>query len=421
MGRMTNANRRFHAFDSLRGIMMLIGVYMHIACGYTNIPDTWWYAEKNTHWLFDFSILFFHVFRLPIFFVMAGFFAALLHERRGWRGLAGNRFKRLVLPLLLGMATIYPIMNALQRYTRVWSKPEPLQATLQFLLSGRYWRWVHPMHLWFLVVLFITTIVFMIGLAFWRRLPDGLQRRSNAGFRRAMASAWAPFLFSVPTIGTLLVMDYGLLDTPHSFLPQPRIILAYFVFLAFGWVLYRNLDLLDTLKRRAWTNLFLGIGAGILNFVLAMKQVEAMSTRHWPAFLGTAVTGALVVWLMLFGCAGVFLRYLDRDIRPMRYLSDSSYWVYLSHAPVVLWLQILVADLAAPPLVKAALVLAGSIPILYVSYHFLVRTTWVGLLLNSRRYPIGSNPGNLKHWPSIAVLDQFDRLDAVAELGRQSR
>lgn len=72
MGRMTNANRRFHAFDSLRGIMMLIGVCMHIACGYTNIPETWWYTEKNTHWLFDFSILFFHVFRLPIFFVMAG-------------------------------------------------------------------------------------------------------------------------------------------------------------------------------------------------------------------------------------------------------------------------------------------------------------------------------------------------------------
>lgn len=405
MGRMTNANRRFHAFDSLRGIMMLIGVFMHIACGYTSIPDTWWYTEKNTHWIFDFSILFFHVFRLPIFFVMAGFFAALLHERRGWRGLAENRFKRLVLPLLLGMATIYPIMNALQRYTRVWSKPEPLQAAIQFLLSGRYWKWVHPMHLWFLVVLFIITVVLMIGLPLWRRLPDSLQRRSNAGFRRALASSWAPFLFAVPTLATLLAMDYGILDTPHSFLPQTRVILAYLVFFSFGWILYRNLDLLDTLKRRAWTNLFLGIGAGILNFVLAMKQIEALSTRLWPAFLGTAVTGALVVWLMLFGCAGVFLRYLDRDSHPMRYLSDSSYWVYLSHAPVVLWLQILVAGLAVSPLVKSALVLAGSIPILYASYHFLVRPTWVGLLLNGRRHPIGSNPGNLKHRSPIAVLD----------------
>ena len=83
--------------------------------------------------------------------------------------------------------------------------------------------------------------------------------------------------------------------------------------------------------------------------------------------------------------------------------------------------EILVAGLAVSPLVKAALVLAGSVPILYASYHFLVRTTWVGLLLNGRRYPINSNPVNLKHRPPIAVPNQFDRLDAVAELGRQSR
>ena len=35
----------------------------------------------------------------------AGFFAGLLHEKYGWRGLAVNRFKRLVLPLLFGMGS----------------------------------------------------------------------------------------------------------------------------------------------------------------------------------------------------------------------------------------------------------------------------------------------------------------------------
>ncbi|MDP3001190.1 MAG: acyltransferase family protein [Bryobacterales bacterium] len=237
--------------------------------------------------------------------------------------MAENHLKRLLLPLLLSMATIYPIMNALQRYTRVWSKPEPLQAAIQYLLSGRYWMWVHPMHLWFLVVLFITTVVCLIGLALWRRLPDGLQRRSNAGFRRSLASAWAPALFAVPTLGTLWAMDYGLLDTPHSFLPQARILLAYLVFFSFGWMLYRNLDLLDTLKHSAWTNLFLGIGAGILNFALAVKQVETMSTRHWPAFLGTAVTGALAVWLI----NALSIRFILLDLlvsRPGRALAPDS-------------------------------------------------------------------------------------------------
>ncbi|MBI4876519.1 MAG: acyltransferase family protein [Acidobacteria bacterium] len=368
--------------------MMMLGVLIHTACGYTHIPDTWWYTEQTGHWFFDFTILFLHIFRLPVFFVMSGFFAALLFQRRGWRWFLENRAKRLLLPLLLGMLTLYPMMNALQGYTRVWSKPDPLQRSIQFLLSGRYWRWVHPMHLWFLCVLIIIIIVFLAFLPPWQGLPGAARKRVNDSFRWSLSSSWAPYLWALPTLATLLTMSVGLLDTPHTFLPAPRIVLAYLVFFGFGWGIYENVDLLDRFKNRAWTNLGLASALGMLNFLLAMKQLQVMPARHWIGFYGTAITGALVVWLMLFGCAGLFLRYLDGGSFSMRYLSDSAYWVYLFHAPVVLWLQILVAGLAVSPLIKAALVLAGSIPILFASYHFLVRPTLIGVLLNGRRYPI---------------------------------
>ena len=51
------------------------------------------------------EILFIHIFRMPIFFVMAGFFAAMLYLRRGPGGLAQNRATRIVVPFATSFTT----------------------------------------------------------------------------------------------------------------------------------------------------------------------------------------------------------------------------------------------------------------------------------------------------------------------------
>jgi hypothetical protein len=37
--------------------------------------------------------------------------------------------------------------------------------------------------------------------------------------------------------------------------------------------------------------------------------------------------------------------------------------------------------------VKLAICVGGSMPILLVTYHYLVRFTWIGAILNGRRHP----------------------------------
>ena len=53
-------------------------------------------------------VAFIHGFRMPLFFVLSGFFTAMLWQRRGARGLAKHRAKRILLPLGLGCLTIVP-------------------------------------------------------------------------------------------------------------------------------------------------------------------------------------------------------------------------------------------------------------------------------------------------------------------------
>jgi glucans biosynthesis protein C len=101
---------------------------------------------------------------------------------------------------------------------------------------------------------------------------------------------------------------------------------------------------------------------------------------------------AVVTWSLILGLTGLFLRYLDRPVPWVRYLSDSSYYLYLAHMPVLLVVQLVLARFALPASVKMWIALGCAVPILLVTYHFLVRPTWVGMILNGRRYPGHEKP-----------------------------
>jgi hypothetical protein len=56
--------------------------------------------------------------------------------------------------------------------------------------------------------------------------------------------------------------------------------------------------------------------------------------------------------------------------------------------PVLVVLQVAAAETSLPPALKALVVFAASLAILLGSYHVLVRFTWVGAILNGRKYSI---------------------------------
>src|SRR5262245_18499155 len=101
MARPSHQLPRLHALDGLRGTMMLLGVVFHSGTGYTVTPlkNAWPYKDGSTSLFFDVLCFFIHVFRMPTFFVMAGFFAALLYHRDGPIKFLLQRTKRILLPL----------------------------------------------------------------------------------------------------------------------------------------------------------------------------------------------------------------------------------------------------------------------------------------------------------------------------------
>jgi hypothetical protein len=69
----------------------------------------------------------------------------------------------------------------------------------------------------------------------------------------------------------------------------------------------------------------------------------------------------------------------------MRYLAESSFWVYLIHVPVVALSQALLLPLSWPIAVKFLLIAAVAIALSLLSYEYIVRRSLIGEIINGAR------------------------------------
>ncbi len=88
---------------------------------------------------------------------------------------------------------------------------------------------------------------------------------------------------------------------------------------------------------------------------------------------------------MTFGLMGLFRRVCGVESPTMRYLSDSAYWLYLAHLPLIIAVQYVVRDWPIPALAKFLLIVVVVTSFLLWTYQVMVRYTALGRFLNGPR------------------------------------
>ncbi|MEO1530192.1 MAG: acyltransferase family protein, partial [Planctomycetota bacterium] len=101
---------RRHDLDALRAVAMLLGIVLHAALSFAPIP--WMVSDSQQNGLFEILFACIHGFRMPLFFLLSGFFTAMLWRKRGLGSLICQRAKRIALPLFVCCLTILPLMWA---------------------------------------------------------------------------------------------------------------------------------------------------------------------------------------------------------------------------------------------------------------------------------------------------------------------
>lgn len=372
------APARLHALDNLRALMMWLGIVLHVSVIHMVQPPLVPWRDGERTMAADLLVAFIHAFRMPVFFILAGFFVALLLQSRGPAGLAAHRLRRLGLPFALFWPLLFVASGALalvfmHRMARgTWGLDATLMPRGPTIPDGP-----STMHLWFLWQLLWLSLA-TAAIARW---SPAAVRGVIAGAARLLQAlgrhGWGFAVLAAPLAVIGASYPNGFLTPDGSFLPAWAEWVHNGLFFAFGLALYHQQWELFTLYRRRWPAHAV---AGFMAFFVAGALLENQAAPGWIALAYNACT-----WLWCYALLGLGARYLAVRRRPLAYLAESAYWVYLIHLPLTILFGALLFGLPWPALVKMGINIAATTAVCLASYHVAVRSTWVGVLLNGKR------------------------------------
>lgn len=369
--------RRYHGIDALRGAMMLLGVVLHAAlCYLEGAGDAAWaYRDPRGSPLAAWLLISIHVFRMPAFFVLAGFFAALLWSRRGPGGFVADRARRIVLPLAVGWVILFPLIRlsfafAVARLSGA-TAAQSIGAVAGPVLASP-WADANPAHLWFLEMLVVLYALAMAASAGVRLVPASLRAAFDRGIGAVLAGrnrVPRVLLLAAATMLTIVPMDAPGIDTPTGFALAPRIVVAHGFFFLVGWMFFRHRAAMDGLAERPWGRLAGGIAMLAVTTVATLAWWGAVlggADREAPAmgifFLMVQAATAVTIWLLVLGGIGAAERMVAAPVPGVRFLVDASYWTYLVHLPLVVAVAALLQgwDIAPTLRMAATIVLVSA-------------------------------------------------------------
>jgi glucans biosynthesis protein C len=316
-----------------------------------------------------------HLFRVPLFFAMSGFFLTLTLTRKGFGQATCNRLVRIAVPLAVGLVTLVPLTVLLARATGVLLSPgaSPVADPLE----------VEPSYLWFLWYLLIIDGVAAALFLFGRGLLRAAGRRFRVLIDRPLGGI---LLLAAPTALALWPAPVWTTGAPatDTFIPEPALLVYYALFFGLGATLCANRDLITGLGRGAWR--WSACAAAAILPAAALFALHNSAAGTQPLVRAASLLlYAIATWTSLLALVGLAHRYMNRPHPAIRYVADSAYWIYLSHMPTLVWLLGLTGATALTVGTRFALVTAGTLALSMLTYALFVRYTAIGRVLNGAR------------------------------------
>ena len=171
-------------------------------------------------------------------------------------------------------------------------------------------------------------------------------------------------------------------DTSTGWIPVWHVLAYYAVFFVFGALLYGRTNrsgrpFVETIGHR-W---MIVLPLAVIAFVTAL-DLTFESDASWTI---ASIAQVAYAWLAIIALMGLFRAVLSTERRGVRYLSDSAYFLYLAHLPLVILAQIWIRNWDLPAAAKFGVLLTTVTVLLLVAYQLFVRYTPIGTLLNGER------------------------------------
>ena len=288
---------------------MLLGIPFHVAAIYKIGPD-WDFAMSNERSeILTLLVEVLHIFRMPLFFVVAGYFSMMSLSRSTPGTWFGGRVVKLGLPLLAVGILLNPI-SLMAQPDSVWLMSQP----------GDHWL----AHLWFLptLVLLCACLALMRATplqAWFARCVDRVATRPLAG----------TVLFVVVASGLSGVGAMLGSRVPEAFFLNATLppAVGFLPFMMLGAAMQMDRRLLASMSE-----------SSVAAFALtAIPLVFVLSTTWGDSWFNLARFFAMS--MVCLGCARALLTFcrlkLGDPNRHVRRIADASFTIYLVHLPLL--------------------------------------------------------------------------------------
>lgn len=305
---------RYHYMDSARSLFMIMGIFYHSAFFYAaRVPWTLKGIELDP--FLDYLISFLHLFRMQAFFIVAGFFAALLINKYGPKKVLFERIFRLGIPIITIGATLNFLLS-------ISNQPNFDFFSLHYFIYG---GWLY--HLWFLGHL-ITYIALTVYLLIYQRSFIDSAFKILLQFSK---KTFFPFIIALLTISHYFGYIISKYVISSFFIIHTSTFFTYLSFYFLGYMLFKNIHFLNALisYKRLLPHIIISaiLLLPILSFITNTNALtETILFRVISTYLSIVLS---LSFILLFKKSSFF----NNNNIYIRKLSDASYSVYLFHFP----------------------------------------------------------------------------------------
>src|SRR5665213_310745 len=333
------SHERFHSLDAVRAFALMMGVALHASMSFVPgmLPGVWATVDASPSVALGQLFFVTHIFRMSLFFVIAGFFARLLYMRSSAQGFWINRLKRIAVPLIVGWCVMYPAYG----WVATWGVSQFFGGKIPPALSQLkpppgFFPFMHLWFLYMLVLLYPSMLLLRRALLVIDRrgaVRAFVDRSAKLLLGTPVAVVLAPIVLGAPLALALYTREAwiywaGIPAQDITYYPQIPAMVGFGTAMIVGWILHRRIELLRTFEKLWLAHLVVAIAA-----TLYCCSVAGTKFSFLPAPMGTAkalFAAAYVVamWSWIFAILGLGLKFCAGESRVRRYIADSSYWIY---------------------------------------------------------------------------------------------
>jgi glucan biosynthesis protein C len=352
---MSNTQDRLYYMDVLRGLLMILGVVLHTLAIYT-VNSEWKVSSSISVSYADPLLNIIHLFRMPAFFIISGYFMAMILGKQDTVEYVRNRLIRLGVPLLFaGIAFNLPMAMFIN------GGPADI-GWYQFIVTG---IWLG--HLWFLGTLILySAFVALI----WKWIKPIISVQSK--WLWLLSLLFLMILYPV----TLRIGWYMESIKINLILISVFNIFEYLPFFLFGLVLffqYKYIKLGEKLNFWCFTSIVIYLLWSIIDMKLITDSLMFIMATFFS-----------------FTLLSFFERFFNGQAKWKKYLANSSYTVYLLHQPIIILISFFMVDSFVNIHVQVGIIMVMTMLLTFIiHFKLVIKYQVIEFLMNGR--PVSSS------------------------------